>query len=125
MALKQVLVDDMTGDEGATTRRFSLDGSDYEIDLNTANGAKLEKALAPFIEAGRKAGHKRRVGVTKVTKPTSTTDKNAIRAWARKSPQFKGRKISDRGRVPQDVVDAFNEADEAARNGTAVPAFSG
>jgi hypothetical protein len=33
---------------------FSLDGVDYEIELSAKNRRALEKALAPFIENGRR-----------------------------------------------------------------------
>jgi Lsr2 len=33
---------------------FSLDGVDYEIDLSAGHRKALERALAPFIDNGRK-----------------------------------------------------------------------
>jgi hypothetical protein len=33
---------------------FALDGVEYEIELSAKNRRALEKALAPFIENGRK-----------------------------------------------------------------------
>jgi hypothetical protein len=33
---------------------FSLDGVDYEIELSAKHRRELEKALAPFIDNGRK-----------------------------------------------------------------------
>lgn len=50
-----VLEDDLDGSEGVETVSFALDGKSYEIDLNEKNATKLRKALAPFIDAGRKA----------------------------------------------------------------------
>ncbi|MGX1491238.1 hypothetical protein RKD41_003497 [Streptomyces tendae] len=56
MAQKVVvtLFDDIDGSEAAETIAFGLDGKSYEIDLNEANAKKLRKALAPYVEAGRK-----------------------------------------------------------------------
>ena len=48
------LSDDIDGGEAAETVAFGLDGKSYEIDLNPANAKKLRKALAPYVEAGRK-----------------------------------------------------------------------
>jgi len=48
-----IVTDDLDGSENAETVSFSFDGAAYEIDLAKANRAKLEKALAPFIGAGR------------------------------------------------------------------------
>lgn len=116
MAQKVVVIDDMDGREGASTRSFSLNGTAYEVDLTDSNAAKLEKALEPFISVARKKGSApKKYPKTKVSTPTASADLNAIRDWAKAN----GKKVSDRGRIPRDVVDAFNEAH------TIVPAFSG
>ncbi|AAN12705.1 nucloid associated Lsr2-like [Mycobacterium phage Omega] len=107
---KVVLVDDITGEEGATTREFALAGEVYEIDLVNSTYEELEKALAGFIESARKIrGAKRshHASPTKAKPVASKTDQlGAIRDWAKK----KGMKVSDRGRIPKDIVDAFDEA---------------
>lgn len=113
MAKKISVVDDIDGTEPAVEKTFSYDGVDYEIDLAAANITKLERALKPFIDAARKAGRPstRR---TKVSSPQSKTDLDAIRSWARS----KGRKVSDRGRIPKDIIADFNQQHEGS------PAFS-
>lgn len=72
----------------------------YEIDLTEANADKLQAALAPFVAAARRVDQ-RRTGLTVVT-----SDLRTIRAWARAN----GVKVSERGRVSQDVQDAFRAA---------------
>jgi hypothetical protein len=62
MAVAQQTITIYTDDlDGRTIRAgkggtvgFSLDGVDYEIDLSAKHRQALEKALAPFIENGRK-----------------------------------------------------------------------
>ncbi|AKY03357.1 Lsr2-like briding protein [Streptomyces phage Izzy] len=54
------LVDDLDGKGTARTVTFALDGHTYEIELNERNEARLHKALAPFVKAGRKAKPTRR-----------------------------------------------------------------
>ena len=49
-----IVTDDLDGSENAETVSFGFDGVTYEVDLAAKNRAKLEKALAPFIEAGRR-----------------------------------------------------------------------
>ncbi|WPH57670.1 histone protein [Mycobacterium phage WXIN] len=119
MALKQTLVDDITGEEDATTREFSVDGDFYEIDLVDSTHADLMKALAGFIESARKVGKGRKSTVKASIKPaggaapssaSSTEQNKAIRQWAKKS----GMKVNDRGRIPEDVVDAFEAAHKSA-----------
>ena len=58
MARKQIveLVDDIDGGTASETVQFGYAGSSYEIDLNEKNVAALEKALAPYLAAGRRAG---------------------------------------------------------------------
>lgn len=114
MVARTVLVDDLDATEGATTRDFALDGVTYEIDLVDKNAAKLKKALEPFITAGRKISgpSRRRVITSRRPSPSptgGTVQKNAIREWARAN----GKKVSDRGRVPRDVQDAFDKAHSA------------
>lgn len=48
------MTDDLDGSDDAETISFGFGGVVYEIDLGQKNRAKLEKALAPFIEAGRR-----------------------------------------------------------------------
>ena len=119
MAQKLVLVDDLTGHEGAETVTFAINGVQYEIDLVPTNQAKLEKALEPFIKAGRKRGQKR-VRAARPTKIPAAVPQQTIRDWARKN----GMKVSDKGKIRKEVMDAFNEAhsksdpsDNGANNG--------
>jgi hypothetical protein len=108
MALRQVvlLTDDLTGEEikqgEGETVTFSIDRTDYEIDLSTANAGKLRDELAPFVSAARKAsgdGRRRRVG----GRQTRDYDIAAVRAWARSNNVD----IPSRGRIPQAIIDRY------------------
>lgn len=57
-----VMIDDLDFTEGpeVETVDFALQGRTYSIDLSPANVAKLETALAPFIDAGTQTGGKRK-----------------------------------------------------------------
>ena len=96
------LSDDIDGSEAAETIAFGLDGKSYEIDLNEANAKKLRKALAPYVDAGRKRS---RSGQT--YKQTQVApDPAAVRAWA----QANKLDVPARGRIPKRVYEAFAEA---------------
>lgn len=96
-----VLEDDIDGSEAAETVSFALDGTTYEIDLNDQNAAALREALSPYIGHARKASRARRgAGSSARSSSGSASD---IRAWARSN----GHQVSDRGRVPQEIVDAY------------------
>ncbi|MGW0507558.1 histone-like nucleoid-structuring protein Lsr2 [Micromonospora sp. NPDC003241] len=105
----QRLVDDLDGGDADETVKFALDGVQYEIDLSTSNAEKLREAFAPFISGGSKVGRGGVVvgGRAARGRGSATADREqnkAIRAWARKA----GKEISDRGRIPQEIVDEYH-----------------
>ncbi|MER7276641.1 histone-like nucleoid-structuring protein Lsr2 [Dactylosporangium sp. NPDC000244] len=58
---RTILIDDLDAStDGVGSRRFALDGVEYEIDLADHNLARLRAALAPFIAAGRRLPKQRR-----------------------------------------------------------------
>ncbi|WP_110208423.1 histone-like nucleoid-structuring protein Lsr2 [Nocardioides daejeonensis] len=99
-----VLVDDIDGSEADETITFGLDGTSYEIDLNSANAEKLREALAPYVGHARKVGGGRRAGRRAAT--SSGPSAADVRDWARSN----GYEVSDRGRVPAEVREAYNAA---------------
>lgn len=106
------IVDDIDGSEisdGNGERvEFSLRGVDYQIDLSKANAAKLDKALKPYISAAMKVGGSRQPRRTKASANgrASSEQLAAIRDWARKN----GYEVSDRGRIKNEIVAAFEAA---------------
>jgi hypothetical protein len=109
------LIDDIDGTEIADGKGeridFSFRGADYHIDLSSANAAKLDKALAPYIDAASKArggGSRRPKAKTRTigNGKSSSEQLAAIREWARKS----GHEVAERGRIKAEVVEAFNAA---------------
>ena len=103
------LVDDLDGGVAHETVTFGLDGHLYEIDLSSKNAKKLRSELSVFVEHGsrvsaRAAAPGRRGGGSSVG--AAHPDQNrAIRQWA----QAKGYEIAPRGRIKQEIVDAFHE----------------
>jgi hypothetical protein len=104
------LVDDTDGGAADETVEFGLDGKGYEIDLSAANADKLRKALSEYVEAARKGGGTRRRpagAAAAARRPSIDREQNqAIRDWARTH----GMKVNDRGRIPADVIDAYNNS---------------
>jgi hypothetical protein len=107
MSRKQVveLVDDMDGGEAATTVQFGYAGASYEIDLNEKNAAALEKALAPFVAAGRRVGRSS-AGSSVRGSSSRDYDPSVVRAWAKSQ----GLDVSTRGRVSRELVDQWRSA---------------
>ena len=107
------LIDDLDGKKADRTVEFSLDGTSYTIDLSDANAGKLRKALDPFINAGTRVGRggpsraPRHAATVSTGRTASSRDENkAIREWAARN----GHQISERGRIPQSVSDAYRAA---------------
>ena len=96
-----VLEDDLDGSEATETVSFALDGTSYEIDLNDENASALRDALSGYIGHARKSGRPRR-GPARAGS-SSKTSAGEIRDWARSN----GYEVSERGRVPRQVVEAF------------------
>ncbi|MCE9516222.1 MAG: Lsr2 family protein [Mycobacterium sp.] len=105
------LVDDFDGEGPADeTVEFSIDGVSYEIDLSARNAQKLRDELRPWSEAGRRVGGRRRGRSSGAPgRGRAIIDREqsaAIREWARRN----GHKVSTRGRIPADVIEAFHAA---------------
>ena len=96
-------VDDIDGSEADGTIRFGLGGADYEIDLNKMHADQLATTIRPYIDAGRKVSSSRRAA--RGSRP-ARHNQSDIRAWARSQ----GLKISDRGRIPADVLAKYESA---------------
>lgn len=101
--IQVILVDDLVGGEAEETVAFSLDGIDYEIDLNASNATALREQLAGYIASSRRVG-KRRAGRRRTA--TGGSDTAAIREWARSN----GVAVSERGRVSADIVAQYEAA---------------
>jgi hypothetical protein len=98
-----ILVDDLDGSEATEQVEFAVDGRSYQIDLSAANSAKFREALAPFMSVARRAGG-RRATPAAPSRPASDREQNqAIREWA----AAQGMKISERGRIPSNVLEAY------------------
>lgn len=107
-----------------STVDFGLDGVTYEIDLDDKNETRLREALADYVAAARRTGG-RRTGTRRPTTTTATAgaparpqnggrgsapidraQAQAIREWAR----TQGMSVSERGRIPAKIVDAYQRA---------------
>lgn len=101
----QVLyLDDIDGSEAEGTVRFKFDGTDYEIDLNKEHTDQFTSAIGPFIAAARKISASRRPA--RGGAGAARHNLADVRAWAR----GQGVKISDRGRIPADVLAQYQQA---------------
>ena len=54
--IQTLFIDDLDGSAAEGTVRFGLDGTEYEIDLNTTHAQELRDALARYVGAARRVG---------------------------------------------------------------------
>jgi hypothetical protein len=103
-----ILTDDIDGGKAVETIEFGLDGRHYEIDLGVKNAKNLRKAVAAYIEAGRK------VKIGNVTRSSTKVPAHApakpdraelaaIRAWASEN----GVPVAARGRIAASVRERY------------------
>ncbi|GAA4672555.1 Lsr2 dimerization domain-containing protein [Gordonia humi] len=110
MAKKTVIkiVDDLDGvelDEYETVK-WSLDGKSYEFDTSPQHAEEFRNHVASYIAASRSVGRapQRRNATTAAARPAANT--RVIRQWANEN----GFTVSDRGRIPADVITAYEAA---------------
>jgi len=103
------LEDTVPAEETAT---FILDRTSYEIDLRAEHAATMREDLrtrvtharrSPTRSAGRKTAPTPRTGTRT---PADRAQVGAVRDWARTN----GYTVSDRGRIPAAVQEAFDGA---------------
>ena len=89
---------------------LAFDGQSVEIDLSAKNFEKLSAAVAPYLEAGRRASSaatsRRRRASSSTPASSKSSDTQAIREWA----QTNGIEVNSRGRIKKDIVDAYEAA---------------
>jgi hypothetical protein len=99
------LTDDIDGGTADETVTFNFKGTTYEIDLSKKNVDKMVKALQPYTSAARKTSG-RRSGPGRTSSGADRDQLAKIRQWARAN----GHPISDRGRIPAAVQEAYHAA---------------
>lgn len=121
MAQQVVVVDDITGEPGATTRRLRVDGVEYDIDLTDDSFTSLQEVLRPYLEKARVVPMaKRSKAATGENRGTPVRQKQelpaasaTIRAWAAANSIDCPR----RGRIPAAVVERYTKSMEISFTG--------
>ncbi|MGX1856601.1 histone-like nucleoid-structuring protein Lsr2 [Dietzia sp. NPDC055340] len=102
-------IDDLDGSDlgsVANTISFSFDGREYSIDLSDENADKFREVMAPYVENGHRVTGTKAKPARKSASRSSSGETKAIREWARSN----GYDVSDRGRIPADIMDAYAAA---------------
>lgn len=110
MGRKYVLVDDLTGDElpdDTTPLRVTVGRRSYTLYLSDTSLGKFNDALAPFVENADSEANKQPAANNKPDRERT----RAVREWAQAEgiKQPNGKPLGDRGRIPQEIIDAYDE----------------
>ncbi|PKY65835.1 hypothetical protein CYJ25_07475 [Schaalia turicensis] len=100
-----VLVDDIDGTPAKDTVTFSFQGVTYEIDLSEEHISEMSADFEKWISSSRRISG-RAIRGSRVASSTALSRAGEIRAWATKN----GIHVSDRGRIPADIVAKFEKA---------------
>ncbi|MBV8993585.1 MAG: Lsr2 family protein [Pseudonocardiales bacterium] len=109
-------IDDIDGSPAERTFTFAVDGTNYEIDLSADNIAEFKSVIGGFIESARKikgstnSDGRRARSAAAAGGRQSREQIQAVREWARQH----GHTISNRGRIPASIQQAFDQAHTAA-----------
>ncbi|MGH9065405.1 MAG: histone-like nucleoid-structuring protein Lsr2 [Acidimicrobiales bacterium] len=105
--------------EAEETVSFSANGTAYEMELCAEHLAEFNEAMEAWAERARPATTRRRRSAASPGSDAPSSgrapareevDRSAAREWARAN----GYEVSDRGRVAQEVLDAFVAAQAEA-----------
>ena len=101
-----LLVDDIDGSDADETIQFGLDGTHYEIDLNSDHAQELRGQLERYAKAARRViGPASRPARVRRTNANDAKNKE-IRDWARE----RHLDVNERGRIPGNIVAQFEAA---------------
>lgn len=104
------LIDDIDGSEASETVEFGWGGEILELDLSPDNVKALDEALTVYVRAARRKGRMALNGKPSASAKRSTAGLAQQRAEIRSWAQRHGFDIGNRGRLPESVVAAFEEA---------------
>ena len=94
-----MFIDDMTGEEITDVRHveFAFRGVEYQLDLSPESFVEMQEVFAPWVESATRVSRSPR-------RPAARRDLDEVRVWARAN----GFEVSDKGRVPKKVLDAYD-----------------
>ncbi|WP_033294262.1 histone-like nucleoid-structuring protein Lsr2 [Amycolatopsis jejuensis] len=104
------MVDDIDGSIADQTVPFSLDGVSYEIDLSEEHATVLRDELARYVSVSRRVGGRKvKLAPGQPPRPTATTADRERNKQMREWAEANGFQVSDRGRLPAEIVKAYEE----------------
>lgn len=81
--------------------RFGVGNKNYILDVSKENAEKFHEALAPFIEAARRAPE-----TSKKNNNANRVNPREVRDWA----QQRGIEVARRGKIPSEIIQQYKDA---------------
>lgn len=101
------LVDDLDNGAADESVSFGLDGKQYSIDLSSKHAKELRAALAKYLAVARVGtGTSAPNSRTRTVRKSDGPSAGDVRDWAKDQ----GIAVSDRGRIPSDLMVKFQAA---------------
>lgn len=104
------MIDDVDGslikDGQGETVEFAVGGVSYTIDLNHKHANELYDQFAYWIEHAEKVGGRKARRAPATSAKKSRQNLQDVRAWAKEN----GFEVSTRGRISQEIQDAYDAA---------------
>lgn len=119
MGRKYVLLDDFDGAElpdDTQPVNLSIGRQTYAVYLSDENYGKLLQAIDPFIKDAERVNAPGRGGAVPKASEAEKEKLRKVREWAQSTKytytNAKGEEttLGDRGRIPQEVIDAYDKA---------------
>jgi hypothetical protein len=112
MAREQItnITSDFSGRKNAREFNYSIDGTDYTIDLTEAEIQRFKKAVSKFVDHSKSTNESTKKSKAKSRRPASkgkrSGDAKAIREWAASV----GIEVAPQGRISKVVADQYAAA---------------
>lgn len=98
--------------EAAETVIFGYEGTNYAFELCSEHLEEFNNVMHGYISSARRAEGPRRGRAGGAARATANRlDPGAVREWARGA----GYEVSDRGRIPAEIREAYDAAQRTAR----------
>lgn len=86
--------------------RFGYEGTEYILDLSDDNAREFREIMEPYVRAARKVSSVRGSRRGEGSSTGSRGNSREIREWA----LSQGMKVANRGKIPMEIINAYEEA---------------
>jgi hypothetical protein len=109
-------LDDIDGSEAIGTLEFTWEGTTIQVDLNQEHMEEYNHVFEYLKSIGRVVSKAKRAPYGS-KKGQGSSDTGKIREWLR----AKGHQISDRGRIPNRLMEEYHQGQNVAQESTQTP----